>query len=145
MRRDHREREARIVRQRIVVCDQIGLPIRHAAIGLDLIEDTQRERVALLSLGDEISRHRQDEVRLCEPRGTAELPNEPREVVDVPCGRFIIDDGLAREGPHGPAGGAGSLRSWCILRVPVRYRNGKFVTFDTNSKTAWRLSREWLV
>jgi hypothetical protein len=130
LRRDHCEREARIVRQRIIVCDQIGLPVRHAAIGLDLIEDAQRESVALLAFGDEISGI--GRTRFGEPGGAAELPNEPREVVDVPCGRFIIDDGLARKGPHGPAGGEGSLRSWYILRVPVRHRNGKFVTFDAN-------------
>jgi hypothetical protein len=53
--------------------------------------------------------HRRPEVPA--PRGAAELSNVPGEVVDVPCGRFIIDDGLARKGPHGPADGAGFLRS----------------------------------
>ena len=98
--RDHRNGNRAGFGERVVIRNEIDVPIGHAAITFHLIEDTHGEGMTLLAVEDKESRFRQDELRLHERVVSTELTNEPGEIVRVPSGSFGIDDGLAFERPH---------------------------------------------
>ncbi len=64
LRRDHRDGHCLRCGRRIVVRHEFRRPVRHAARGLHLIENSQGKRVTRLAVGDEEARLRQDEPRL---------------------------------------------------------------------------------